>query len=49
MHKTDFTYPIKITRVALENAASVSGMLLTTECLIIEVKKNEPAMLMGMM
>jgi len=36
--------PTKVTRVALENAASVSGMLLTTECVITEVKSAEPAM-----
>ncbi|UOV00120.1 chaperonin GroEL [Chryseobacterium daecheongense] len=39
--------PTKVTRVALENAASVAGMLLTTECVITEVKKDEPAMPMG--
>jgi len=39
--------PTKVTRVALENAASVSGMLLTTECVITEIKKDEPAMPMG--
>ena len=39
--------PTKVTRVALENAASVSGMLLTTECVITEVKKDETAMRMG--
>ncbi|ROI01508.1 chaperonin GroEL [Chryseobacterium sp. G0240] len=39
--------PTKVTRVALENAASVSGMLLTTECVITEVKSAEPAMPMG--
>ncbi len=39
--------PTKVTRVALENAASVSGMLLTTECVITEAKKDEPAMPMG--
>ncbi|MGX7638247.1 chaperonin GroEL [Candidatus Karelsulcia muelleri] len=33
--------PTKVTRVALENAASVSGMLLTTECVITEIKKEE--------
>lgn len=37
--------PTKVTRVALENAASVSGMLLTTECVITEVPKPESAML----
>ena len=35
--------PTKVTRVALENAASVSGMLLTTECVITEIKSAEPA------
>lgn len=39
--------PTKVTRVALENAASVAGMLLTTECVITEVKSAEPAMPMG--
>jgi chaperonin GroEL len=36
--------PTKVVRVALENAASVAGMLLTTECVITEVAKDEPAM-----
>jgi chaperonin GroEL len=36
--------PTKVTRVALENAASVSGMLLTTECVITEVPKPEATM-----
>ena len=39
--------PTKVTRVALENAASVAGMLLTTECVVSEIKKEEsggPAM-----
>jgi chaperonin GroEL len=36
--------PTKVTRVALENAASVGGMLLTTECVMTEIKKNEPSM-----
>ena len=35
--------PTKVTRVALENAASVAGMLLTTECVVNEVKKDESA------
>ena len=39
--------PTKVTRVALENAASVSGMPLTTECVITKVKSAEPAMPMG--
>jgi chaperonin GroEL len=41
------SFTTKVTRVALENAAFVSGMLLTTECAIIEVKKEEPGMPMG--
>lgn len=36
--------PTKVTRVALENAASVAGMLLTTECVVTEIKKEEPSM-----
>jgi chaperonin GroEL len=39
--------PTKVTRIALQNAASVSGMLLTTECVIVDIKKDEPAMPMG--
>ncbi len=35
--------PTKVTRVALENAASVAGMLLTTETTITEIPKEEPA------
>ena len=35
--------PKKVTRVALENAASVSGMILTTECALIEIKEDSPA------
>ncbi|MDX5321250.1 MAG: chaperonin GroEL [Bacteroidota bacterium] len=36
--------PTKVTRVALENAASVASMLLTTECSIVEQKEDKPAM-----
>jgi chaperonin GroEL len=36
--------PKKVTRVAIENAASIAGMILTTECLISEKKTDEPAM-----
>jgi len=36
--------PTKVTRVALENAASVAGMLLTTECVITEIPKPESPM-----
>ena len=36
--------PKKVTRVALENAASVAGMILTTECALIDIKEDTPAM-----
>ena len=39
--------PKKVTRVALENAASVSGMILTTECALIDIKEDAPAMPIG--
>ena len=35
--------PAKVTRSALQNAASISGLLLTTECLIADLPKEEPA------
>jgi len=35
--------PVKVTRVALENAASIAGMLLTTECVIADKKEDNPA------
>ena len=35
--------PKKVTRVALENAASVSGMILTTECALVDIKEDTPA------
>ena len=35
--------PTKVTRVALENAASVASMFLTTECVLVEKKEENPA------
>jgi chaperonin GroEL len=35
--------PTKVTRSALQNAASVAGLLLTTECMITEIKEDKPA------
>jgi chaperonin GroEL len=35
--------PVKVTRSALENAASIAGMMLTTDALIVEKKEEEPA------
>ncbi|MEA4985239.1 60 kDa chaperonin [bioreactor metagenome] len=40
--------PAKVTRVALENAASIAGMFLTTECVITEKKEENPAPQMPM-
>ena len=39
--------PAKVTRVALENAASIAGMFLTTECVIVEKKEDKPEMPMA--
>lgn len=39
--------PAKVTRVALENAASVAGMFLTTECVICDKKEEKPELPMG--
>ena len=39
--------PTKVVRVALENAASIAGMFLTTECVVAEKPEKEPPMPMG--
>ncbi|MFA9392471.1 MAG: chaperonin GroEL [Prolixibacteraceae bacterium] len=39
--------PAKVTRIALENAASIAGMFLTTECVIVDEKEDQPQMPMG--
>ncbi|MDC1539904.1 chaperonin GroEL [Flavobacteriaceae bacterium] len=44
MLKTGIIDPKKVTRVALENAASVAGMILTTECALIDIKEDAPPM-----
>ena len=44
MLKAGIIDPKKVTRVALENAASVAGMILTTECALIDIKEDTPAM-----
>jgi len=36
--------PTKVSRVALENAASIASMLLTTECVLADIKEDKPAM-----
>ena len=44
LYKAGVIDPAKVVRVALENAASVAGMLLTTECVISEIKEDTPPM-----
>ena len=43
LYKAGVIDPTKVTRVALENAASIAGMLLTTECVLSEHKEENPA------
>lgn len=43
MLKEGIIDPKKVTRVALENAASVAGMILTTECALMDIKEESPA------
>ena len=47
LRKAGIIDPAKVARVALENAASIAGMFLTTECLIVDKPEKEPAMPMG--
>jgi len=47
LRKAGIIDPAKVARVALENAASIAGMFLTTECVICEVKEDKPEMPMG--
>ncbi|MCD8557183.1 60 kDa chaperonin [bioreactor metagenome] len=47
MHAAGVVDPAKVTRVALENAASIAGMFLTTECVIVEKKEDKAEMPMG--
>ena len=47
LRKAGIIDPAKVSRVALENAASVAGLFLTTECLICDKPAPEPAMPMG--
>lgn len=49
LHAAGVVDPAKVARVALENAASIAGMFLTTECVIVEKKEDKPEMPMGAM
>ncbi len=48
LHKTGVIDPVKVARVALENAASIAGMFLTTECVITDKVEENPAPQMPM-
>ena len=47
LRKAGVIDPAKVARVALENAASIAGMFLTTECLIVDEPEDKAAMPMG--
>ena len=47
LHESGVIDPTKVTRVALENAASIAGMFLTTECVMVDEKEDEPMPPMG--
>lgn len=44
LHKAGVIDPTKVARVAIENAASIASMILTTECVLSEIKEEAPAM-----
>ena len=44
LHAAGVIDPTKVSRVALENAASIAGLLLTTECVVSDVKEEKAAM-----
>ena len=43
LYKAGVIDPTKVTRIALENAASIAGMLLTTECVLVDHKEENAA------
>ena len=47
LHAAGVVDPAKVARVALENAASIAGMFLTTECVVVEKKEDKPEMPMN--
>ena len=47
LHASGIIDPAKVARVALENAASIAGMFLTTECVVVDAKEDKPEMPMG--
>ena len=47
LFETGVIDPAKVTRIALENAASIAGMFLTTEAVLVDVKEETPAPMPG--
>ena len=47
-YKAGVIDPTKVTRIAIENAASIASMLLTTECVIVDEPEDEAPMAGGM-
>ena len=47
LHQAGVVDPAKVARVALENAASIAGLFLTTECVIVDKKEDKPEMPMA--
>jgi chaperonin GroEL len=47
LYETGVIDPAKVCRIALENAASIAGMFLTTECVLVEEKEENPAPMPG--
>ena len=47
MVKSEVIDPTKVTRTALQNAASITGLLLTTEAVVVEKKEEKPAPMGG--
>ena len=48
LYKAGVIDPTKVTRIAIENAASIASMLLTTECVIVDEPEDEAPMAGGM-
>ena len=48
LYKAGVIDPTKVTRIAIENAASIASMLLTTECVIVDEPEDETPMAGGM-
>ena len=44
MYEKGIVDPAKVTRSALQNATSIASMILTTECALIDIKEDTPAM-----